>query len=135
MVYTEAGEFSENAIVQEFTASAAITKGQVCTITAAATPTIAPTTNSDGSGNGPYCVAIEAIASAAVGRAVIMGEVACDASGNCYRGGFVYSKGGAAVARTLTSYDPETAAPTLGFVTEGAADGYVCTVYVTQGGI
>lgn len=136
MAYYEAGEFSNTAIIQEFTdGGAGVTKGDVCTITPAAVSTVATVTNSDASGNGPYAVAIETAAAGAKVRCVVYGEVGVDASGNCYQGALVYGKGGSAVARTLSSYDPETAAPSLGKVTGGAADGGVATVFVGIGGI
>ena len=130
------GEFSSTAIIQEFTdGGAGVTKGDVVTITPAAASTVATVTNSDASGNGPYAVAIETAVASAKVRCVIYGEVGVDASGNGYQGALVYGKGGSAVTRTLSSYDPETAAPALGRVTEGAADGGVCTVWVGIGGI
>jgi len=133
MVYEAVGEFSETAIIQEFTASAAILKGAVVTITPAAASTVATCSNTDTSGNGPYAVAIEAIASGAKGRCVIYGEVGCDASGNCYQGAWVYGLGGGAITRAVADVD-SVMAPNLGMVTEGAADGAVCTVFVGLGG-
>ena len=127
------GEFSDTAIIQEFTTSAAVTKGAVLTITPAASSTVATCSNVDTSGNGPYAVAIEAAASGAKVRGVIYGEVGVDASGNCYQGAWVYGKGGSAVTRAVTDVDSEMA-PNLGMVTEGAADGGVCTVFVGLGG-
>ena len=137
MVYSTVGEFSDEAIIQTFTASAAISKGAVCTVTPAATSTVATCANSDASGNAPYAVAIEDVANGAVGRFVIFGEVAVDASGNCYKGAYVYGKGGSAVLRDLdgAGYDVSTDAEILGRVTEGAADGGICTVFVGIGGV
>ena len=128
------GEFSNTAILQEFTASADVAKGVVVTITPEAASTVATCANSDASGNGPYAVTTEAIVSGSTGRCVIYGEVGVDASGNCYQGAIVYGKGGSAVTRTLSEY-AVTKAPTLGRVTEGAASGGVCTVFVGIGGI
>lgn len=133
--YSAVGEFSETAIVQVFTTSAAVTKGAVVTITPAASSTVATCANSDASGNGPYAVAIETASAGATVRCVVYGEVAVDASGNCYQGALVYGKGGSAVTRAFTSDAHYTGAPALGRVTEGAADGGVCTVFVGIGGI
>lgn len=129
------GEFSDTAIIQEFTdGGAGVTKGDVVTITPEAASTVATCSNSDASGNGPYAVAIETAAASAKVRCVVYGEVGVDASGNCYTGAIVYGKGGSAVTRTLSDY-AVSKAPTLGRVTEGAADGGVCTVFVGIGGI
>jgi len=135
MTYARAGEFSQNAVIQYFTTSADVARGAVVTITPAATSTVAPCADEDAPGNGPYAVAIQAAASGEVCACVIYGEVGVIASGNCYKGALVYGKDGAAVARTPTPFDPELAAPTLGMVTEGAADGGVCTVFVGLGGV
>jgi hypothetical protein len=135
MVYYEAGEFSRTAIIQTFQSSAAIAKGAVCTVTPAAPSTIATCGTTDASLNGPYAVAIEAAtASGETIRCVVYGEVAVDASGNCYKGAYVYGHSGKAVTRTLSDY-AVTKAPTLGRVTEGAASGGVCTVFVGAGGL
>ena len=129
------GEFSDTAIIQEFTdGGSGVTKGDVVTITPAAPSTVATVANSDASGNGPYAVAIETAAAGAKVRCVVYGEVGVDASGNCYQGAIVYGKAGSAVTRTLSDY-AVTKAPALGRVTEGAANGGVCTVFVGIGGI
>ena len=136
--YSAAGEFSDTAIIQEFVVGAAdLTKGRVCTITplAGQLSTLAICANADASGNGPYAVTIESGSIGGKIRAVVYGEVGVDASGNCYLGALVYGRGGAAVTRTLSAYDPETAAPALGRVTVGAADNGVATVFVGIGGI
>jgi len=133
--YSAAGEFSDTAIVQEFTTSADVAKGAVCTITPAAASTVATCADADASGNGPYAVAIEAAASGAKVRCVVYGEVGVDASGNCYQGALVYGRGGGAVTRAFTSKAHYQGAPALGRVTVGAADNGVATVFVGIGGI
>ena len=131
------GEFSGTAIIQEFTdGGSGVTKGDVVTITPAASSTVATVANSDASGNGPYAVAIETAAASATVRCVVYGEVGVDASGNCYQGAIVFGANGKAMARDFDAgtYDIGNAAEPLGKVTGGAADGYVATVFMGIGG-
>lgn len=88
----EAGEFFPGARVQRVTASADIAKGAVVTITPAAAAPTAATCAEDG--DGPFAVAIEAIANGKTGRVVTKGEVAVDCSGNCYGSAVVTGSGG-----------------------------------------
>lgn len=130
MVYSAAGEFSETAIIQEFTdGGAGVTKGDVVTITGAAASTVAVC---DASGNAPYAVAIETAAAGASVRCVVYGEVGILASGNCYTGAIVGGKSGDAVvvAKPFETLAPSAGPCPLGKVTEGAASGGICTVFV-----
>lgn len=87
----EAGEFFPGARIQQVTATADISKGAVVTVTPAAPPTAAPCAED---GDGPFAVAIEAIASGKKGRVVVKGEVAVDCSDNCYGSAVVTGSGG-----------------------------------------
>ena len=126
--YTQAGEISNTAIVQTFTAGGSITRGEVVTITPAATSTAAVCSSSDASGNAPYAVAIDTVTSGQPVRCVIYGEVSVVADGNCYKGAYVYGIGGKVATRAAGSGVDK--APILGRVTEGAADTGICTVFV-----
>ena len=122
----EAGEFFPGARVQRVTASADIAKGAVVTITpAAAAPTAAPCAED---GDGPFAVAIEAIADGKKGRVVVKGEVAVDCSGNCYGSAVVTgSRGKVKVCDT----DPSgNWIKPLGRMTVGGANGAVGVVDV-----
>ena len=129
MVYEAAGEFSDTAIVQQFTTSAIVAKGAVVTITGAAASTVA---TCDASGNAPYGVAIEAAASGASCRCVVYGEVAVTADGNCYTGAIVGGVSGKAkvVANPFETLAPAAGPCPLGKITEGAADTGIATVFV-----
>ena len=87
----EAGEFFPGARIQQVTATADISKGAVVTVTPAAPPTAAPCAED---GDGPFAVAIEAIADGKKGRVVVKGEVAVDCSDNCYGSAVVTGSGG-----------------------------------------
>jgi len=120
-----AGEFFGTARVQKYTASAAISRGAVVTITPAASPTAATCAEA---GAGPFAVAIEDIENGAVGRFVTKGEVAVDCSGNCYTGAIVTGSGGKVKACTT---DPSgNYIKPLGRMVIGAASGNVGVVDV-----
>ena len=87
----EAGEFFPGARIQQVTATADISKGAVVTVTPEAPPTAAPCAED---GDGPFAVAIEAIADGKKGRVVVKGEVAVDCSDNCYGSAVVTGSGG-----------------------------------------
>ena len=126
------GEFSDTAIIQEFTdGGAGVTKGDVVTITGAAASTVA---TCDASGNAPYAVAIETAAAGAKVRCVVRGEVGVTADGNCYTGQIVGGKSGKAivVANPFQTLAPSAGPCPLGRVTEGGASGTIVTVFVGQ---
>jgi hypothetical protein len=116
-----AGEIFEGSQVQKFTASAAVAKGAVITVTPAASlPTGATCA---GPGAGPFAVAIEAVASGATGRMVTKGPVSVDCSGNCYTGAVVT---GCAGKVKVCSTDPSgNYIKPAGRMFLGAADGGV----------
>lgn len=121
----EAGEFFPGARIQQVTATADISKGAVVTITPAAAPTAAPCAED---GDGPFAVAIEAIANGKKGRAVVKGEVAVDCSGNCYGSAVVTGSGGKV---KVCGTDPsENWIKPLGRMTVGGANGAVGVVDV-----
>ena len=119
----EAGEFFPGARIQKVTATADITKGAVVTIAPAAASTAAPCAKS---GDGPFAVAIEAIANGKTGRVVSKGEVAVDCSGNCYTGAVVTGSGGK-VKVCDTDQSGNWVKP-LGRMTVGGANGTVGVV-------
>ena len=119
----EAGEFFPGARIQQVTATANISKGAVVTVTPAAPPTAAPCAED---GDGPFAVAIEAIANGKTGRVVSKGEVAIDCSGNCYTNAIVTGSGGKVKA---CDKDPsENWIKPLGRMTVGGANGTVGVV-------
>jgi len=131
--YVAAGEFSNDCKIETVTAwGAAITKGQVLTLTP--TSTIPRAAACDASGNAPYAVAIEAIDSSGNGRAVVYGEVAVVADGNCYRGAIVGGKSGKVivVAKPFETLAPAAGPCPLGRVTVGAASAGIATVFLGQ---
>jgi len=119
----EAGEFFPGARIQKVTATADITKGAVVTIAPAAASTAAPCAKS---GDGPFAVAIEAIANGKTGRAVTKGEVAVDCSGNCYTGAVVTGSGGK--VKVCDKDLSENWVKPLGRMTVGGANGTVGVV-------
>ena len=126
------GEFSDTAIIQEFTAGGAgVTKGDVVTVTGAAASTVA---KCDASGNAPYAVAIETAAPGAKVRCVVRGEVGVAADGNCYTGQIVGGKSGkvTVVAKPFETLAPAAGPCPLGRVTEGGASTTIVTVFVGQ---
>lgn len=121
----EAGEFFPGARIQQVTATADIGKGAVVTVTPAAAPTAAPCAED---GDGPFAVAIEAIANGKKGRVVVKGEVAVDCSGNCYGSAVVTGSGGEV---KVCGTDPsENWIKPLGRMTVGGANGAVGVVDV-----
>ena len=119
----EAGEFFPGARIQQVTATADISKGAVVTVTPAAPPTAAPCAED---GDGPFAVAIEAIADGKKGRVVVKGEVAVDCSDNCYGSAVVTGSGGkvkACIADPSGNY-----VKPLGRMTVGGANGTVGVV-------
>ncbi len=121
----EAGEFFPGARIQQVTATADISKGAVVTVTPAAAPTAAPCAED---GDGPFAVAIEAIADGKKGRVVVKGEVAVDCSGNCYGSAVVTGSGGEV---KVCGTDPsENWIKPLGRMTVGGANGAVGVVDV-----
>ena len=129
MVYAAAGEFSNTAILQKFTTSADVTKGDIVTITPAASPTVA---ECDASGNAPYAVATATATSGNTVMCVIYGEVSVTASGNCYTGAIVGGTSGSAVviSTPFQTLAPSAGPVPLGKITEGAADTGIATVFV-----
>ena len=126
------GEFSDTAIIQEFTdGGAGVTKGDVVTVTGAPASTVA---KCDASGNAPYAVAIETAAAGAKVRCVVRGEVGVTADGNCYTGQIVGGKSGkvAVVAKPFETLAPAAGPCPLGRVTEGGASTTIVTVFVGQ---
>ena len=126
------GEFSDTAIIQEFTdGGAGVTKGDVVTVTGAAASTVA---KCDASGNAPYAVAIETAAAGAKVRCVVRGEVGVAADGNCYTGQIVGGKSGkvTVVAKPFETLAPAAGPCPLGRVTEGGASTTIVTVFVGQ---
>ncbi len=131
--YMAAGEFSNDCRIETVTAwGAAITKGQVLTLTP--TSTIPRAAACDASGNASYAVAIEAIDSSANGRAVVYGEVGVVASGNCYRGAIVGGTSGkvVVVAKPFETLAPAAGPCPCGRITVGAADTEIATVFLGQ---
>ena len=119
----EAGEFFPGARIQQVTATADISKGAVVTVTPAAAPTAAPCAKD---GDGPFAVAIEAIANCKKGRVVVKGEVAVDCSGNCYGSAVVTGSGGEV---KVCDTDPSgNWIKPLGRMTVGGANGAVGVV-------
>jgi len=119
----EAGEFFPGARIQQVTATADISKGAVVTVTPAAPPTAAPCAED---GDGPFAVAIEAIANGKKGRVVVKGEVAVDCSGNCYGSAVVTGSGGKV---KVCDTDPSgNWIKPLGRMTVGGANGAVGVV-------
>ena len=126
------GEFSDTAIIQEFTdGGAGVTKGDVVTITGAAASTVA---KCDASGNAPYAVAIETATAGAKVRCLVRGEVGVTADGNCYTGQIVGGKTGKVivVANPFQTLAPSAGPCPLGRVTEGGASAAIVTVFVGQ---
>ena len=126
------GEFSDTAVIQEFTdGGAGVTKGDVVTITGAAASTVA---KCDASGNAPYAVAIETATAGAKVRCVVRGEVGVTADGNCYTGQIVGGKTGKVivVAKPFETLAPAAGPCPLGRVTEGGASTAIVTVFVGQ---
>ena len=126
------GEFSDTAIIQEFTdGGAGVTKGDVVTVTGAAASTVA---KCDASGNAPYAVAIETAAAGAKVRCVVRGEVGVTADGNCYTGQIVGGKSGkvTVVTKPFETLAPAAGPCPLGRVTEGGASTTIVTVFVGQ---
>ena len=119
----EAGEFFPGARIQQVTATADISKGAVVTVTPAAPPTAAPCAED---GDGPFAVAIEAIADGKKGRVVVKGEVAVDCSDNCYGSAVVTGSGGK-VKECDTDPSGNWIKP-LGRMTVGGANGAVGVV-------
>ena len=126
------GEFSDTAIIQEFTDSGSgVTYGDVVTITGGPASTVA---TCDASGNAPYAVAAETAVAGAKVRCVVRGEVGVAADGNCYTGQIVGGKSGKVivVAKPFETLAPAAGPCPLGRVTEGGASGTIVTVFVGQ---
>jgi hypothetical protein len=132
MAYLEAGEFSNTAVLQEFTdGGAGVTKGDVVTITGAAASTVA---TCDASGNAPYAVATETVAAGKKVMCVVRGEVSVTADGNCYTGVIVGGKSGKVklVAKPFETLAPAAGICPAGKVTEGGATGAIVTIFLGQ---
>ena len=129
MVYAAPGEFSNTAILKKFTTSADVTKGDIVTITPAASPTVK---KCDASGNAPYAVATATATSGNTVMCVVYGEVSVTADGNCYTGAIVGGVSGKAklVALPFQTLAPAAGPCPLGKVTDGAANTGIATVFV-----
>ena len=123
--YLEAGEISGDSQVEVYTASAAITKGQICQITQdVAGSTVAPTAGTDAETIGPYAVAIESAAANDIVRCVVKGKASVVASEDMGQGAIVVGIGGEAAVYVAGT----TLAQVMGRVTVGAPAEGIATV-------